>query len=289
MKLAGYFFLFFSFLTANNVFSVDEESSFSADKPFVIADIYGQLGNNLFQIATAHALAWDNQAEAYFPDFASPSVVYDHVFFRCKRYKPHEEIRFVWHEPSYAYHPIPFDKNMRINGYFQSEKYFAHHRNRLLELFEPYSEDLEYIQKKYSSLLVHPNTVGIQLRHYKSDPSLGDLYPQYGKDYLEKAVAYFPDSTLFVVTSDNMDFAKKSIPSSIKNVVFIENEPHYIAFYLLSFCKHQIITNSSFGWWAAWLNRNPHKIIICPKKIINGLPTDDFYPTSWIKIEAKYE
>jgi hypothetical protein len=263
----------------------------SSNQPYVTATIHGRLGNNLFQVATASALAWDNNAEVSFPDFASPSIVYDRVFFRCKRDKPSREVKFYWNEPSYAYQPIPFHPDMHLYGYFQSEKYFSHHRERLLELFAPHPQDLEYMQEKYDWLFRHPNTVGVQIRHYKSEyPALPEgLYPQYGKDYLEKAMMCFPESTLFIVTSDNMEFAKKNIPASMKNVVFIENEPHYIAFYLLSFCKHNIITNSSFGWWGAWLNNNPDKVVIRPHKVISGLPTEDVYPESWIEIEAFYE
>lgn len=273
------------FVLLQGVLSAQEGAE---DKPCVIANIYGQLGNNLFQVATAQALAWDHGAEAYFPDFASSSSVYDHVFFRCKRYSPDAEVNFVWNEVQFDYHPIPFQPNMLINGYFQSEKYFASHREQLLQLFAPRAEDLEYMRKKYMFVLGHPYTVGVQIRHYKTDTSLKDLYPQYGKDYLEKAIAYFPESALFVVTSDNMEFARKNMPP-VKNVLFIENEPHYIAFYLLSMCKHNIITNSTFGWWAAWLNANPDKKVIYPGKHINGLPTQDVYPANWTKIEALYE
>ncbi|MBI2743552.1 MAG: alpha-1,2-fucosyltransferase [Chlamydiales bacterium] len=259
------------------------------EKGFVIANIYGQLGNNLFQVAAASALAWDNGVDPYFPSFRSSSPVYQRVFFRVNRRPPHQNISFEWNEPSYAYTPIPYQPNMRMIGYFQSEKYFAHHRERLLELFAPHPDDLAYMKQKYQWLFEHPNTVGVQLRYYKFEFPTEDLYPQYGRDYLEKAMAVFPKSALFVVSSNNLDFAKKSIPHWVKNVVFIENEPHYIDFYLLSFCKHNIITNSSFGWWSAWLNQNPNKIVICPSLWIKGFPTQDACPKEWFDIEAKYE
>ncbi len=178
---------------------------------------------------------------------------------------------------------------MTINGYFQSEKYFAHQRQKILELFAPRQDDLDYMHKKYSWLFENPNTVGVQIRHYKSDPTLGNLYPQYGRDYLEKAMALFPEASLFVISSDNLEFAKKNMPPSAKNVVFLENEPHYIDFYLLSFCKHNIIANSSFGWWSAWLNQNPNKKVVRPSKLINGFDIKDVYPESWITIDATYD
>lgn len=256
--------------------------------PFVTATIMGQLGNNLFQVAVASALAWDNGAKPCFPEFEFESnrLVYNHVFFRCNKIRPKQQIEFEYNEPIFSHMPIPFHPNMKITGYFQSEKYFVHHRDRLLELFAPRLDDLSYIQEKYSEILDHPNTVGVQLRYYKWEFPNEDLFPQYGIEYLEKAMALFPESSLFVVSSNNLEFARKNIPSWVKNVIFIENEPHYIDFYLLSFCKHNIITNSSFGWWGAWLNQNPNKIIVRPAAWIKGLPTQDVCPEEWITIEA---
>jgi len=260
-----------------------------ADENFITARIYGQLGNNLFQVATASALAWDNNAMPYFPDFNSQSQVFRHIFFRTNNNPPCNQISFEWSEPTYAYYPIPYHPNMKISGYFQSEKYFAHHRERLVELFAPLPEDLAYIQKQYDWLLAHPHTVGVQIRYYKWEFPTEDIYPQYGKDYLETAMATFAPDSLFVVSSNNIDFAKKCIPNWVENVYFIENEPNYIDFHLLSLCKHNIITNSSFGWWSAWLNQNPDKIIVRPSLWINGLPTQDVCPEEWISIYSNYE
>jgi hypothetical protein len=83
-----------------------------------------------------------------------------------------------------------------------------------------------------------------------------------------------------------MSFAKKIISTQGRNVVFIENEPHYIDFYLQTLCKHNIIGNSTFSWWGAWLNQNPGKIVIRPKEWIGGYP-DIGGPDSWIKISAR--
>ena len=92
-----------------------------------------------------------------------------------------------------------------------------------------------------------------------------------------------------MVSSNNVDYARKAVPSWVKNVIFIQDEPNYIDFYLLSLCKHNIITNSSFGWWSAWLNQNPMKIVVRPAYWVKGLPTQDVCPEKWISVDAKYE
>ena len=54
--------------------------------------------------------------------------------------------------------------------------------------------------------------------------------------------------------------------------------------YLMSKCKHNIVANSTFSWWGAWLNENKGKIVLCPPKYINSEDTFDFYPQDWIRI-----
>jgi len=290
MKIVVKFVLVFLFSSLTASVLVPEDPNTHDQKPFVTARILGQLGNNLFQVATASALAWDNNAEPCFPDFFPTSVVYQHVFFRFKNKLPNVPITFEWNEPSPTYRAISYQPNMLMSGYFQSEKYFVRHRDRLLESLAPHPDDLAYMRKKYQQLLDHPNTVGIQIRYYKWEfPATDSAYPQYGKDYLEKTMSLFPESSLFVVSCNNLDFARKSIPHWAKNVIFIENEPHYIDFYLLSYCKHNIITNSTFGWWAAWLNQNPNKIIVRPTKWTGYLDGSEACPKEWLSIDAKHE
>ena len=278
----------------------------SEEKPYVTANLYGQLGNNLFQIATAYALAWDNGAEPIFPDLRwqkKYNIPFNsqHVFFRCSSKSLPMHCSKLWKEQSYRYIPISYQPNMCIDGYFQSEKYFAHHRERLLELFAPHPNDLDYIEKKYQKPLSHPCSVGVQIRFQHEDPK-GVLHIQYGRDYLNKAIEYFPKDALYIVSSNNIAFAKKQMPSHGLNVIFLEGESYHIDFFLLSLCDHNIITNSTFGWWAAWLNQNPDKMVICPRQMLS--PTakpdskafsldshfsfEDLWPKDWIQIDAKW-
>ena len=261
----------------------------SDDKPYVIGSILGGLGNQMFEVATTCAVAWDNGAEPYFPDFI-PLVPYSqslhHVLYRCNMHPPTDEVLSDWSTPVYGYEPIAYSNGMRISGYSQSEKYFSHHRNRLIKFFAPKLGDLNYIKKKYGSILKHPKTVSVHIRYYFAEKPDEPAFRQYDEEYYKKAMDVFSENSLFVVISDNMEFAKKIIPTENKNVVFIENEPHYIDFYIQTLCKHNIIANSTFSWWGAWLNQNPQKIVVRPEKWIGGYP-DIGGPDSWIKISAK--
>lgn len=259
------------------------------DKPYVIGSILGGLGNQLFEVATSCALAWDHGAEPYFPDYIPllpHSQSLHHVLFRCALYPPTNAISFEWSTPVYGYEPIPFVSGMRLCGYCQSEKYFAHYRDRLISLFAPKEADLQYIKDKYGKVLDHPETVCVHVRYYFAEKPDEPAFRQYDEEYYKKAMSLFSDESLFIVISDNMDFAKKVIPTAGKNVLFIENEPHYIDFYLQTLCKHNIIGNSTFSWWGAWLNQNRRKIVVRPAKWIDGYP-DIGGPDAWIKVQAK--
>src|SRR2546426_159438 len=122
MKFVHCFFLLFLL-----AFSAKGEA-----KPFVVGDLQGQLGNQMFQIATAVSVALDHNADVYFPDLAASQQYdlptnYRLVFFRLNAHLPAKKITtFTHYETNFTYTPISFKPRLRIHGYFQSWKYFDH-------------------------------------------------------------------------------------------------------------------------------------------------------------------
>ncbi len=261
-------------------------------KPFVSAKLVGQLGNQMFQIATATSLALDNDAEALFPDLISSdkfNIPLNHkkVFFRCEAHRK-GAIKFNYVDTNLPYTPIIYRPNMRIEGWFQCEKYFDHHRKEILELFAPSKKILSYLTTRYADILNHPCTVALHHRSYfKEDPK--QLYhPTQTKEYFLKAILYYPEDALFVVCSNDIAWCKENFADISRNFVFIENEPHYHDLFLMSMCTHNIISNSSFSWWSAYLNQNPEKIVTAPKRWFaetSGADYRDIIPNSWYRIE----
>lgn len=253
---------------------------------FVTASLnIGQLGNKLFVVATASALAWDHDTLAYFPDLLLYPVEHQHFFSRCYHTPLPKGYSHTWREPKdFVYTPIPYQPGIHISGYFQHENYFKKYRSRIIDLFAPTPQDMDYIMKKYNFILTHPCSVSVHVRDYAHEGADTSIHIQYGQDYFKKAMALFPKDALFIVTSDHMNFAKKVIPFQ-KNVLFIQHEPFYIDFYLQSLCKHHIISNSTFSWWSAWLSQNPEKMVVRPKLWIQKRE-NMACPKNWIMIDA---
>jgi hypothetical protein len=268
-------------------------------RPFVMSDIHFQLGNQMFEIAAALSLAWDHDADAYFPGLRevgwwNVGINREKVFFRLNAEVPDALVEFVHNEPHFYYVPIPFRKNMRIHGYFQSEKYFKHNREKILEAFAPSVEVLDLLQSKYADILAHPCTVGLHVRtfyhDYLGNPWQFSHQPFVGFEYLERAMSFFPEDSLFVVCSDHIEWCKRKLAQIPKNFVFIEGNPHYFDLYLMSFCTHNIISNSTYSWWSAWLNQNPDKLVIAPETWVGpgtGLDTRDVIPEDWIMLSSQ--
>jgi len=262
----------------------------NASSPFVTADLLGQLGNQLFIIAATVSLALDHGATPIFPDLIEIKAYniplnYKKLFHSLPVLLP-QSPRSIYREPRFSYMPIPYRPNMKLLGYFQSEKYFSNHKLKILELFAPPSDVMAYLSSHYADILEHPMTVSVHVRFYHEDPT-GIAHPFCGKEYYEQAMAAFPDDALFIVFTNQMDACKNLLSDLPKNLRFIEGEDHFCDLYLMSFCKHNIIANSSFSWWGAYLNRNPNKLVVAPKTWFNpGYLTDtkDLLPDEWLEI-----
>ncbi|KKR46243.1 MAG: Glycosyl transferase family 11, partial [Parcubacteria group bacterium GW2011_GWC1_40_13] len=92
----------------------------------------------------------------------------------------------------------------------------------------------------------------------------------------------------FFVFSDEMDYVRKNLYFP-ENTHFVSNSniKDYEELVLMSKCSHNIIANSSFSWWGAWLNQNPNKIVIAPKIWrADGKSIADYVPKelNWIRI-----
>lgn len=239
-------------------------------QPLVTTQFYGQLGNQLFILSTALSYAWEHNATPIFPGLNTPrnrtSYNKDRLFFRLDASNPPRQFKnlfrqALWHK----YEKIPFLPDLVLDGYFQSWKYFHNYREKLLEVFAPSQVTEKYLQDKYADLLKNPNTVGVHVRTAGKTLHANRSQPFLGLEYYRKAFSMFPDDTTFVLCADRINWCKKHFPAVFgKKFVFIEGNYGIEDMFLLARCKHIIIANSTFSWWAAYLNQNPGKRVIVP-------------------------
>jgi len=263
-----------------------------ASQPYVMPSLMGQLGNQMFQIAAATSLALEHGAEVIVPDLKNEKQ-WDiptnrrYVLWRVNESSPPRAPSSQYHESSFTYSEIPYKENMQIKGYFQSEKYFEKHKEEIINLFAPSEKIMKYLAKNYPEICFCPNTVSIHIRAYLAEEQQQCYYIN-GLEYVDRAMSLFPDDYLFVIFSDNIPWVKDQLSGLNKKIIYIEGEKHYNDLYLMSLCKHNIISNSTFSWWAAYLNLNPDKLIIAPGKWFKpamGMDTSDLYPQDWVILE----
>ena len=260
-------------------------------KPFVTCTLHGQLGNQLHEIATTLAYAWDNDSDPIFPELNKKElnipINKDRIFFRLKNSRLPRKIRSTFKSYSnFEKEFIPKLMDVRLFGYFQTWEYYHHHRDQLIETFAPSENEENQIRLTHEVLLSHPNTVAIHVRTFNKEWASG--IPFVGLDYYERAMDLFPEDCLFVVFSDRINWCKHHFKKIDRPMVFIEGQDHIQDFFLMSMLKHNIIGNSSYSWWAAYLNKNQEKIVVGPSHFIQISENTSKYNAllpEWIELQ----
>lgn len=182
-------------------------------------------------------------------------------------------------------------KNIYLNGFWQNEYYFKDYINVIRKDF--------YIKGELSKnfLLLKNKTensesVAVHIRRgdYVVNQETNNFHGTCSLDYYKQSISLIKEriaKPCFYIFSDDINWVKSNLRLS-NDVVWISdykiNDVEELI--LLSLCKHQIIANSSFSWWGAYLNENPEKIVIAPQRWINDdrYNTSNMTPSSWIKI-----
>jgi len=249
-------------------------------------NLFGGLGNYLFQVAATHSLSIDNNDFCVFNDKNSYTVhkhfnTYTSNIFRNLKISE-ENFTLLYNEPFFQFKKIPYQKNLKLSGYFQSEKYFNHNRNSILDLFSIDDNSKNYIKNKYDDIL-NKKTCSVHVR--RGDYlNLPNHHPVCSLDYYNKTIEMM-DVDLFLVFSDDIEWCRKNFIGD--KFIFIDENPDYIDIWLMSLCDNNIIANSSFSWWGAWLNQNENKTVIAPKQWFGSAiqhNTNDLIPETWLRL-----
>ena len=180
-----------------------------------------------------------------------------------------------------------------FTGYWVCEKYFNDIRNELVKEFTPIQE-LDALSKICFDKLINSNSIAIHIRRgdYVQNNLAGSVLGTLKLNYYHKAFEVIKGKVLnpkWFFFSDDPQWVKDNF--IINNAEFIDwngkdNPERDI--YLMANAKHNIIANSTFSWWGAWLNNNNNKIVIAPQNWYKDSEKQknakDIIPNDWIKI-----
>ena len=182
-----------------------------------------------------------------------------------------------------GYYPLParIKKSTYFQGFFQSPKYFDDIRPLLLKELIPvhnYTQDeLDFIKKIESTESV---CVTIRLGDYLNNSVHQVCTRKYYKDAMRIIKKRKPNCKFFIF-SDDIDEAKKIFDFDFPVTYDSGKMKDYVSLYTMSKCKHFIISNSSFSWWAQYLSQNPNKIVIAPNRWYATDVPCDIYEDNW--------
>jgi len=236
------------------------------------------MGNFLFQSAAAMGYAWRHGM-----DYTLPSKTNDakwnpiHLQHLVKpNFNPAlPEVKLD--EKTHGYQELPWqaewkDRNVVLNGYWQTEKYFKEFRNEVLREFGFRWES-------------RPGVVSVHVR--RTDYiTLTFKHPAVGKDWYVAAMRMFPGAQ-FCFFSDDIPWCQYTFGNR-KDVSFSVAKNETEDLIEMSCCEHHICSASTFSWWGAWLNQNPRKRVIMPRDWFQPgyrkTNTRDIVPETWERL-----
>lgn len=285
----------------------------------VIVKIFGGLGNQMFQYAIGRSLAIQNGTvlkldlsaykyfNAYIPRKFGLNVFQINVEEasedECNKFKKGKVMTFLerikpfyrrstLREPYYNFSADVFKAKGEVclDGYWQSEKYFSKFIEVIRNDFtlKPgFSQFDENLVKKIDGT----NSVSVHVRRgdYVENETVNKIHGLCDPGYYLRALEVIKEKTgpiTVFVFSDDIEWVKNNIKFDVQTEYVSRNGlEDYEEMILMSKCKHNVVANSSFSWWGAWLNRNANKIVIAPKVWFrDGKNTDDLIPENWIRL-----
>lgn len=263
----------------------------------ISAKLLGGLGNQLMVIASTYALAKRNNDECAF-DFNgcfTPLQGFASNKYKKSLYKNLKEIdvnnypwKALYKEPKHSYSPIPYQKDLLIHdSYLQSEKYFKDYKKEIIDLFYFDEKDIDKVNSHIDFITgseeIPVTTVHVRRGDYLKFP---DIHPTISVAYYKEAMNRIGHDNFFIFISDDMNWCKENFKGN--NIFYSPFDDEIMDLTLMTQADNNIICNSTFGWWGAYLNQYEDKIVIANKKWFGEKGPEyninDIIPTEWIKL-----
>jgi len=232
----------------------------------------GRLGNAMFEMSAVIGLA-----KKYNDTFIFPKWQHQNDFnIPANHFADRVTYNNVFTENGFTYQEIPYKSNLNLCGYYQSYKYFDHCKDDILDLFS---------MKEQAPI---ENTTAIHIRRGDYQ-TLGNSYyiDLASTNYYENAMDIIGQNENYMVFSDDISFCRRKFFNR-SNIIIVDNGGNAVKdLNIQSRCENNIIANSSFSYWSAYLNRNPNKKVIAPQAWFGpklNHDTRDLIPDSWMRI-----
>ena len=279
----------------------------------IIIKIKGGLGNQLFQYAAGRAVAIHHKSPlkldltifktyelhkylldqfAIQADMATENEISElkganDLLFSALRKAGIVKRKSYFKEKRSSYFDASVFKNddVYLDGYWQNELYFSGIRELLLRELATISS-MSDVGCAYLECIKKSNSVSLHVRrgnylNLKNVNVLDVDYYMRAVDFLRKGV----EKPTFYIFSDDLEWCKNNL-GFLDNCIFVDSTKTEIDdLKLMSFCQHNIIANSSFSWWGAWLNQNSKKTVIAPKDwLLNDPGSSNVILSDWVKL-----
>jgi len=280
------------------------------EKKMIITRLMGGLGNQMFQYAAAKCLAakrgaplkldvslYGTSQEGLTPrrfELGCFALDYDIASEQdislARNGRGFKYIREG--APGFERAFFKFPDNAYLDGYCQSERYFKNIEKVIREDFI-FRGSQRGVNKELAEKILSAGSVSVHIRRtdYVSDPKINVHHGICGLEYYLAAVSEIGSKVkdpYFFVFADDIDWAKQNfkVKHQVEYIAHNRDENSFEDMRLMSQCRHNIIANSTFSWWGAWLNVNPGKIVVAPKKWFRDGETgkNEIVPKEWIKL-----
>jgi hypothetical protein len=279
----------------------------------ITVNLFGGLGNQLFQIAAAYKISQiknkkitiDTSLQNYFK-FSHEKFNLSDIFklnFKKKKYNNFYQIllkkiilkfRFLSNFQDFYVTELNYLKTLKKDfteiemlDYWQNLDFFKSHINEIKNLLK--FKQIK-VDKNLLNIISIKNSVSLHIR--RGDYTSKKNYVNYSLpiDYYEKAINKINQkkkNLIFFIFSDDKKWVKNNFLKKFKkfDLNLVSTDKSYKDFFLMTKCKHHIISNSTFSWWSAFLNKNNKKLIIYPSVWFkNKLKAPAIFDDKWIKV-----
>lgn len=278
----------------------------------VVVRLHGGLGNQMFQYAAGKALSLKRNEQlkidismfktyklrsyelSVFQSINHKSIVMPCIIIRFYKLlaKICRRIAVVLDDKNDLINMNIKTNNIFLDGYWQSDKFFDAYSSEIRGDLTLCADILNDIEKTILDEINEANSVSVHVRRGDYVTKQGRMvYYECDSEYYSAAqslINRFSSNPKFYVFSDDIEWVKDNIDFkySCEYVELSKERSSAITMLLMSRCKHNIIANSSFSWWSAWINSNKDKIVVAPKQwFVDGRKTkNQIIPKEWYTI-----